>query len=780
MKPLLIWLVTLQLLAWLHFPICFRVGRHLRDRGFGLSKLAGVVLAPYVSWLICHGPAAHTRSLIFLVLAGLAAISFALYLYDRNSYAGYFRIRWRYIVSVELIFCLGFLAAAWIRAQVPAIAFDPNWSGAEKWSDYALLSSLTRQLHYPPFDPWLAGFPINYYYFGHLVWATLSNLTGIPPNIAYNLSIATIVALALVLCVSLGYHLFRSLGMGLLLAFLVVLGGNVKPALDVYDRSRDAGHLVGRVDFWDSSRAMDWGPEGLIREWEINEMPSFSFILGDLHPHFSAHPLVLGLLLTLAALWRAGQRRTFSGQEILVGRLSLWSALAFFGGLLYATNSWDCFVGLFLSACVLGYARDMREWTGRGRVVYTIVVLGAVYIVATRVVVLPFAVYFTPPKSVSLAIERFWPPRLQYATPLGIVPPELRSSVAQWMFYFGLFVIPFLAWQTWEAVGRTLRVALDKRLAWFATGTAAGMAVGIELGSGLVGLLVFLFIVLVPGVFRRRRRERLEFVAILTWFGLLVAFLCELFYYNDAFSGENERINTIFKVYYCLWPVMGLAAVAACSALWGGRCSPHRVLRRASASVLMLVLVSVSALYPALAWTTRIRDYRELEIGRDAKPTLDGLAYLETLPGFSDDYEVARWLRENAPPDTVVAEAYDYGYSAAGRFGAIAGIQSLLGWAQHQSTWREGLGQEIIEKRMEDVDTLYSVEMTTQSAEAMFLVLAYNQVDYIAIGTLEWEKYPRAYENLSVFFRPACQSGKTVLFGFSKRARAKAEEVRSR
>ena len=37
--------------------------------------------------------------------------------------------------------------------------------------DAAFLSAIWRAPHLPPPDPWLAGYPINYYYFGHFLLA---------------------------------------------------------------------------------------------------------------------------------------------------------------------------------------------------------------------------------------------------------------------------------------------------------------------------------------------------------------------------------------------------------------------------------------------------------------------------------------------------------------------------------------------------------------------------------------------------------------------------------
>jgi len=768
LKPLLIWFGLLDLLGWLHFPLGFRVGRNLRDRGFALSKIAGLLLPTYISWILCHADFSHTRATILGVIAFTSAACAGLAWRDRRAYGAFFRRRWRVVLGIEALFWASALGAAWVRSRLPAIAFDPNWWGAEKWSDFTLLSALSRQVHFPPVDPWFADFPVNYYYFGHLIWATMTKLTGIAPGVTYNLSLAAIVALATIICFSLGYHLFRSVGLGVLLAWLVVFGGNIKPLAQLYQNSHDAGHFVGWIDFWDSSRAMAWGPNGLVKGTEINEFPSFSFILGDLHPHFSAHPIFLAFLLVLAGLWSAFRRTTFSARDVLLGRLWQWIALAFLAGTLYATNSWDCFIALFLAAAVLPFARGFRRWPAGARLLLGIFIAGLGSLVALRIFFYPFALLFVPPRSFAVTIRDWWPPSIAVESPVALVPAYLRSTFSQWAFYFGLFLFPYLGWLAFEAAARSPRVALDRRTAWFASALAAGLVAYLYGQTGLIGLLVFSLVVFAPGAFLPRRRNRLGFAAILAWFALLVSLLCEWFYYDDAFSGADERINTVFKVYYALWPIAALGAVGACSALWGGSRSPHRRLRRAAALVLAAILAAVGAAYPIFGWTSRLDGYRATEIGYRAEPTLDGLAYFRSLPEYAGDYKAGLWLRANASPCAVVAEAYEWGYSAAGRFAAIGGLTSVLGWTQHETVWREGLGvSDLVALREQAIDDLFSTTSLVRTLD----ILQALRVDYVAVGPLERTRYP--HEGLAKFEflgRVLFQSGPTTIYGISRRA----------
>src|SRR5262249_25249928 len=59
----------------------------------------------------------------------------------------------------------------------------------------ALFNAIRNSTTFPPHDPWLAGYSINYYYFGYLLMAAMSLVSRIEPGVAFNLSLALIFAL---------------------------------------------------------------------------------------------------------------------------------------------------------------------------------------------------------------------------------------------------------------------------------------------------------------------------------------------------------------------------------------------------------------------------------------------------------------------------------------------------------------------------------------------------------------------------------------------------------
>lgn len=107
----------------------------------------------------------------------------------------------------QLIFLVGLLFFANVRSYVPWATFEIGLFAAEKWGNYTHLHSLMRTNSFPPPDLWFQGEPINYYYGGHLLTATIAKLSGTPVRIAFNLGLATVFALTLALGFGFTYSL---------------------------------------------------------------------------------------------------------------------------------------------------------------------------------------------------------------------------------------------------------------------------------------------------------------------------------------------------------------------------------------------------------------------------------------------------------------------------------------------------------------------------------------------------------------------------------------------
>jgi uncharacterized membrane protein len=197
----------------------------------------------------------------------------------------------------------------------------------------------------------------------------------------------------------------------------------------------------------------------------------------------------------------------------------------------------------------------------------------------------------------------------------------------------------------------------------------------------------------------------------------------ELLYVRDEFDGSVlYRMNTVFKLGYQAWLLLGLAGIGALA--WWGAWLPRRGARWAFA-VLAVAAVAGAAVYPVAGTYAR-------KGGFARAPTLDGLGWLrDRAPG---DVGAIAWLNDHAPAGAVVLEAAGPDYSAFGhaRISTFTGLPSVLGWAGHERQWGHAVGD-----RAAEIDRAY----TSPTAAAARDVLERHDVRYVVVGPLERTDY---------------------------------------
>jgi YYY domain-containing protein len=505
--------------------------------------------------------------------------------------------------GADLLFASVLCAALLLRSWMPEI------TGAEKFPDLMFFQGVFLDRRFPPEDRWLSGIPVNYYYFTHLLFVLPARLGGISPEFAYNLSIATVPALTAAVVGTIARERSGRWVVGIAAAAATVLLSNWEWLRQWLEK--------GRFFWWDSSRAI---------EGTITEFPFFSFLLGDLHPHYLALPF-LGLTLGVALLFKEEISRPLSSRGISLGLLS---ALAV--GVHYPLNPWELPFLALLSALIWNHPFSKRAAT------------------ATVAIGLISFLLFLP----------FW---LSYERPVSaflLVPRALRSSPAEFFLHWGIFLVPCgmvvaLAWKDlperkgWMVLSATLA-------AGFAFGTSSAMVVG---WAGLLwGGVGF-------------RRDRIEDLLIMAALGLIL--FCELFSLDATYGAALLRLNTVFKFYTMAWWGLALGVPLF---LWRERGRFAR--KRRMCLALLFAAIAFSLVYPVTGTQSRIG-------GRIPEATLDGMRFWDHV--FPGERPVVEWLR-GVPPEDVLWEAEGAPYGSFGRISAFSGRPSVLGWANHQGVWR--------------------------------------------------------------------------------------------
>ena len=607
----------------------------------------------------------------------------------------------RELLTAEAVFAAAFVLFALYRAN------NPDISATEKPMDFALINGILRSSHFPPADPWLSGFSINYYYFGYSLAAALTSLSGAAPEVGFNLALTTFFALAFTAAFSAGFDLISliagagrraALGVGALTAILTMVAGNLY-AFHFYFGQGLRGQDFWRGIGWNASRVVQIAAEGdAYRDYTINEFPAFSFILGDLHPHVMALPFTI-VAVSLAFVWLLSWSRPSKNvrEQWVLTLLSGW-----FLGSLYPLNAWD-FPSFFALAVLAGLVAQQRFAEPREKARYAghVAVAALVGIVAY----LPFLATFQP-----------------FGTGLGIV--SVRSETGPFLTVYGLFGLAALA------LAAVVLGAGGQRERWgLLGGGVAAFLLWVVNASFSVLLLCLLAAVAMVALIRKRTfgPERAAApLLLIAGFGLAAA--PELFFLRDFFGPPYQRMNTVFKLYYQAWPVLAIASGP--SLYWVfqelfRRSDVRRLRWGLLLGVITAFLAFIALTYPVVAGNARVAG--------NERATLDGLAYVRRTN--RDEMAAVDWLRANAPPDSILLEATGQAYTQFGRVSAWSGVPTVIGWDQHEQLWRNG--RQEVDPRIRDVDAIY----TTLGPAAALEILQRYGVRYVFVGDLEREKY---------------------------------------
>ena len=356
LAPWLVWLLAIEFIFLATLPLAVRTLRWLPDRGVVLARPLGLLLVSWIVWMgASTGIWSFSRASVAASVLIVGAISSVLFWRNRAVMIAHARRHWRYLVGVEVLFLVAFFVFLMIREANPDLWHQ--YRGGEKPMDLAYLTAVVKSTTFPPYDPWYAGGLINYYYFGFVLVASLIRLTGIVPQIAYNLAIPLLFALTLTAAFSVGYNLTEGLRRRMRLAvsgrttivagvgtaLLVVVIGNLDGAAQLLQatwRTIENGPF-GHFEFWRSSRLMP----GQI---SITEFPFWTFLFADLHAHLISLPFqvtIVGLAVNLAL----SASRSVSMMRRLPGLA--WLALTV--GSLAAINTWDVPAYALLSVAVI-------------------------------------------------------------------------------------------------------------------------------------------------------------------------------------------------------------------------------------------------------------------------------------------------------------------------------------------------------------------------------------------------------------------------------------------
>ncbi len=702
------WWGTLFLVGAVAYPLTKRLFTGWYDHGYLFSKAVGMAVVTwivYVAGTLRVLPFTTTSIILSLAIVFLGGIF--LQRGDKGNKGSWGKTIF-VIVLEELFFLVALLFWSWIKGH------EPSLRGLEKFMDFGFMKSILASQYFPPGDMWYPPLPINYYYFGHMVTALLTKLSGLDLTVTFNLMLASLFALTLTMSFSIGYQIgpirgIGRIGAGILTAFLVTMAGNMQT---VYAFTR--GYTGDNAaPFWELGwRIGDRGwlgaiLDGLNTYWyanatrfipfTIHEFPSYSFVVSDVHGHVLSIPFVLLAIGMLIGLRREiGERWERWERERLI-------FYGFLVGILLMTNALDgpIYFALLVATLIIHNSKfkiqNLERWKEIGRT--TLIVL-----VAAGITSLPFLSHF---KSFVSGVAVNCPPALLANSKIG---PLLFEGVEKcqrsplWMMA--------LLWGFFVYCGMWLVVKMKK----FSSNT--------KIPRIEVSLLIFFI------------------------FSLVLIIVPEFFYFKDIYP-MHFRSNTMFKLGYEAFILFSIVAGYTIVTFLFNKGNRGRIIFFIFL-LPQLFLVSIYSIFSVRSYFGGLRTYEGL----------DGLAWLER--GYPDDWRAINWLNNELRTKSerfALVEADGDSYTDYARISAFTGMPTIIGWPVHEWLWRGTY--DVVAPRREEVRQIYE----SDDLELTRTILARYGVRYVVVGSLERQKYPALQEwKFGKLGEAAFQSGQTTIY----------------
>ncbi len=775
----IVWYLLITLFGLIAYPIVRVIFKGLPDRGYPFSRLAGMLLVAYFTWLAGSTFFTFSKLTIIVVIVLLVLVSGFLAYKQRFELSVEWHTKKRYFLTVECVMLALFLVSLGVRYGNPDL-WHP-WKGGEKPMDLSYFTAVLKSSVFPPYDPWYAGGTINYYYWGFVLVGVPVKLLGILPSIAYNLIIPTLFGLTGLGAFSIGWNLFakkqlhededpdvirantfRSTVAGVISIFTVLIMGNLGSIRMIWQGLQRIVAPGGVIDHANIINRFIWFFQGLGRfftgsalpyglgDWywipsralpnePITEFPFFTFIYADLHAHLIALPITIMIIG-----WAMGlllNKWNWNSNNGIKPWIHAMISLVFGGlaiGYLRAANTWDFPTYLLLSCLVIIYTAiryaEIPEKFLPGKPIWLAKI---VFVVGTLAVLIGFTSLF------------YLPFTKNFATSYGSVSVWTtdHSPLSSYLVHWGVQLFILISWFVWETrewLASTPVSSLKKLkpyiglmqivLVLFGLVLILLTLLGVQI-AWLAGILGAWALIL---IFRPKQPDKKRLVLFITGTALLLNLFVEMF----VLTGDIGRMNTVFKFYYQAWTFFGLASAAALVWLIPAVGTRWRESVSIIWQVILVLLFFGAALYPITAATDKIRD----RMSSIAPHTLNGIEFMSTSQygdqgvemDLNQDYQGILWMQQNVVGSPVIVEANTVEYRWGNRYTIYTGLPGIIGWNWHQRQQRGFIDSNGIANRLNDIISFYT---TTDGQAALDFVHKYH-VSYIILGQMERAYYP--------------------------------------
>ncbi len=572
----------------------------------------------------------------------------------------------------------------------------------ERLRDYSILSSVIKS----PInlqEPWFAGFTLNYYAFWYRLGSAISFIFDIPVWNTYHIvaSLNTAFFFTCIFIIVKKYLNFNFL-QSLFLALIVFPGTNYRS-----------------IKFFFSQDTNWWGPSRVIKG-AITEFPTWSFVLGDLHPHFLnllCFPFLISLVLLIDPLkWNVKEKLVLFFVFLFVPILFIFNA-----------NAWDI-PAYFLLFCVYLTAVLILKYNYHKKFNYEDSKVKNGIFIFLFIMLLAFSLFLSSRNITSVgAILKF------------VTGEVLRTNTYEFIDAFGIpffFITIFSILLCKNKLRNIFSSLLVFSLLFF------------DLAIFPIITLLFFTIFRVFDEIDENYRESLQRKKILfeaVGISVLVLWLVpEIIYLDDNYGAGNERMNTIFKIYSVAWSLSYIYTFYLLRRVvdkyhvknlyvWIGLV-PVTVI----CTLCFFKFIELRTFNYTVSLNERIRGLNEVDkFHSGAKNAIDRLTKMS---------------------DGIVLESTKGAYNYASHVGTLSGKTLFLGWQNHVQLLYKKYDE--IQKRKEEIDRFY----TNMNCDERRRFLINNNISYVVLGPLEKEEYRERLNNDFYCLDNIIQEGEYIIF----------------
>ena len=260
-----------------------------------------------------------------------------------------------------------------------------------------------------------------------------------------------------------------------------------------------------------------------------------------------------------------------------------------------------------------------------------------------------------------------------------------------------------------------------------------------------LGLLISISLYNAAWVMKNKNNLSLCFLMVLIGLSYFLILGSELLYIGDFF---DNRMNTIFKLYYQVWILLGLVVSYIFYYFWFTNNNKSFLIRFLNKIIFSIFLIfSIISLYYVPAAIDSKIDFDTSSF------SFNGIEYLD-----QNEFNAINFMISDSDSSDVLLEAVGEWFDM-GLISRSTGIPNIINWPGHQLQWRNNSNEIFL--RENHVKEIYQTQDINQTKT---LISNYN-IKYIYVSDRERKKYGQTgLEKFDLFFEEVFQEDGIIIY----------------